>query len=221
MASKVMEGFPGALKDGVWCGNPVREEIAALPSPEKRFAQRSGAMRLLVVGGSRGALAINELIPQALALLDSSERPVVLHQTGNAHLEKTREMYQSAGVNAEVVPFIDKMEDAYRWADFAVCRAGALTIAELTAAGLGSLLIPFPYAIDDHQTHNGELLVTQGAALMYQQSELSAQALADQIKAFNEDPKRRLEMAQRARGLAKTDAAGEVARVCLEVARDR
>jgi UDP-N-acetylglucosamine--N-acetylmuramyl-(pentapeptide) pyrophosphoryl-undecaprenol N-acetylglucosamine transferase len=225
IASRVMQGFPGTLQGGEWCGNPVRPAIAKLAPPQQRFASRKGSARLLVLGGSRGALAINKLLPQALAQIDDRVRPEVMHQTGKAHLQSTIDDYQNYGINlkagkVKVMAFIDEMEDAYAWADFVICRAGALTIAELTAAGLGSLLIPFPYAIDDHQTANGQLLVDQSAAHMIQQAELSAEILAKEINIFCASPERRLNMAMRARELAKNDAAQVVASVCMEVAND-
>ena len=217
IARRVMQGFPNALKRGEWCGNPVRPSIANMSSPDKRFAERTGAVKLLVLGGSRGALAINKILPQALAMVDSAIRPEVMHQTGKLHCEQTVELYKAAGVEAQVVPFIDKMDEAYSWADFAICRAGALTVAELTCAGLGSILIPFPYAIDDHQTVNGKLLVEQGSATMIQQKELTAKMLAEEITKLCNSRSRLLEMAMRARELSKIGAASRVAKVCMEV----
>ena len=223
IATRVMQGFPDTLKGGEWCGNPVRPAIANLAPPQKRLAKRKGATKLLILGGSRGALAINSMLPKALARIDSSVRPEVIHQTGKAHLQATINDYQKLGLNVKngkinVVAFIDGMEDAYGWADFVICRAGALTVAELTSAGLGSLLIPFPFAIDDHQTSNGQLLVDQGAATMLQQSQLTPEILANEINSICNRPKQRLNMAMCARELAKNDAAQAVARVCLEVA---
>jgi UDP-N-acetylglucosamine--N-acetylmuramyl-(pentapeptide) pyrophosphoryl-undecaprenol N-acetylglucosamine transferase len=214
----VMQGFPGALANGEWCGNPVRSEIAGLTAPEQRLADREGLPRLLVLGGSRGALAINQMLPAALALIEPSQRPQVRHQTGKLHCAETQALYAAAGVSAKVVPFIDQMDEAYGWADFAICRAGALTVAELTSAGLGALLIPFPFAIDNHQTVNGQLLVEQGAALMIAQSDLTPALLAKQITALCGDSEGRLKMAVSARQLAKTGAAERVADICLEVA---
>lgn len=223
IAHRVMQGFPDTLAGGEWCGNPVRQAIAELPAPQDRLNSRQSRTRLLVLGGSRGALAINKLVPEALAKLDSSRRPEVMHQTGKAHFESTKQQYQQLGINIQpeinqVLPFIDDMAAAYNWADFVICRAGALTIAELTAAGLGSLLIPFPFAIDDHQTANGQLLVKQGAARLIQQADLSADILAEQMAEIISSPKLRLDMAVRARELAKNNAAQRVADVCLEVA---
>ena len=221
-ATKVMQGFPNTLKRGEWCGNPVRFDIANLPSPEVRFAGRTGKARVLIVGGSRGALAINQILPEALKEMDEAIRPEVLHQTGKIHWQDTLELYDAQGLNTQseqikVVDFIESMASAYEWADFVICRAGALTISELTSAGLGSLLIPFPFAIDDHQTANGQLLVSQGAAVMVQQSELSAERLAEKLIGICGDAEKRLDMALRARELAKNSAAGDVARICMEV----
>ena len=223
IATRVMQGFPDTLRGGEWCGNPVRPAIANLAPPQQRFAERKGATKLLILGGSRGALAINSMLPKALARIDSSVRPEVIHQTGRAHLQATIDDYQNLGLNVKngkinVVAFIDAMEDAYDWADFVICRAGALTLAELTSAGLGSLLIPFPFAIDDHQTSNGQLLVDQGAASMLQQSQLTPEILANEINSICNRPEQRLNMAMCARELAKNDAAQTVAKVCLEVA---
>ena len=218
IAQRVMQGFPGVFAKGEWCGNPVRPSIANLAPPQQRLAGREGLPRLLVLGGSRGALAINKLLPAALALIEPSQRPQVRHQAGKLHCTETQALYETAGVKAEVVPFIAQMDEAYGWADFAICRAGALTVAELTSAGLGSLLIPFPFAIDDHQTVNGQLLVDQGAALMQAQDNLTAASLAQQISLVCGDPERCLQMATNARKLAKAGAAERVAHVCLEVA---
>jgi UDP-N-acetylglucosamine--N-acetylmuramyl-(pentapeptide) pyrophosphoryl-undecaprenol N-acetylglucosamine transferase len=223
-ATKVMQGFPNTLKRGEWCGNPVRFDIANLPPPQVRFAGRTGKTRVLIVGGSRGALAINTLLPKALKQIDEEIRPEILHQTGKVHWQGTLDLYYAQDLNPQseqikVVDFIESMAAAYEWADFVICRAGALTIAELTSAGLGSLLIPFPFAIDDHQTANGQLLVSQGAAVMVQQSQLSAEQLAEQLVVICGDAEKRLNMAMRARELAKNSAAQEVARICMEVSR--
>lgn len=223
LATRVMQGFPDTLHKGEWCGNPVRTEIASIEPPHKRFANRQGRSRMLVLGGSRGALALNKLIPAALALVDVEVRPTVLHQTGTAHLQITQDAYKQQGLEVkgqhiETTAFIDNMENAYAWADFVICRAGALTITELASIGLGALLVPFPHAIDDHQTSNGSLLVKGGAAKLVQQRDLSPEALAELISSFSESPDRCLAMAEAARSLAKNDAADRVAAVCLEVA---
>ncbi|MDA8936277.1 undecaprenyldiphospho-muramoylpentapeptide beta-N-acetylglucosaminyltransferase [Porticoccaceae bacterium] len=226
IAARVMQGFPDTLSKGEWCGNPVRPEIAQLAPPQERFTARSGSTRVLVLGGSRGALAINNLLPKALAQMDGNQRPDVLHQTGSAHWQATCDQYRQQGLKIidqqlEVVPFIDDMAGAYDWADFVICRSGALTVAELTSAGLGALLIPFPHAIDDHQTKNADWLVARGAAKLLQQSDLTDQLLAEQISLLCSAPKLRLDMAMRARELAQNDAAQRVADVCLEVGYER
>lgn len=222
-ARRVLQGFPNTLARGEWLGNPVRSAIAQLTSPEQRLQNRQGKLRLLIVGGSRGALAINQLLPKALAKLDAELMPDVWHQTGKAHLEITQEAYrqQSIEINGDsirVVPFIQSMAEAYHWCDFVICRAGALTIAELTSAGVGALLIPFPFAIDDHQTRNGQLLVDHGAAMMIAQTDITEQSLSELIADISGNPDKRLSMAINARKLAKNDAAEKVAKICLEVA---
>lgn len=217
-ARRVLTGFAGALPGGIWVGNPVRESIAALPPPAVRMGGREGAPRLLVLGGSLGARALNLAVPKALALLPPTRRPEVLHQCGKRGLDETRQAYAEAGVAADVVPFIDDMAAAYGRADLAVCRAGALTLAELTAAGLGALLVPFPHAVDDHQTRNAEALVAIGAAELTKESDLDVQTLAQRLGALLQDRSALLAMATAARTLAKPGAAEEIARACLEVA---
>ncbi len=214
LADKAMTAFPDALKGAEWTGNPVRRDIAAIAPPEARFAGRSGPLRLLVVGGSLGAQALNECVPQALALLEP--RPTVVHQSGDKHLEALRANYRAAGVEGELVPFIDDMAQRYAEADLVICRAGAITIAELSAGGMASVLVPFPHAVDDHQSANARFLAEQGAALLLPQPELTPRKLADTLRSL-ERP-RLLEMARRARGLGKPDAARQVAARCMEIA---
>ncbi|MHA6205224.1 undecaprenyldiphospho-muramoylpentapeptide beta-N-acetylglucosaminyltransferase [Dyella soli] len=217
-AQRVLAGFSDALPGAEWVGNPVRGAIAALPPPGERLAQRDGRPRLLVLGGSLGARALNLALPQALALLSPAQRPDVLHQCGNRGLDEAREAYAKAGVEAQVVPFIEDMAGTYAWADLAVCRAGALTLAELTAAGLGAVLVPFPHAVDDHQTRNAEALVAAGAAELMQEKDLDVQQLAQRLEALLENRGRLIAMAEAARTLAKPDAAAVIARACMEVA---
>ena len=214
IANRVLEAFPGALPGGEWVGNPVRKEIEALP-----VAQQVGdrSLQLLVLGGSLGALAINQQVPAALALLEQGARPQVRHQCGRAHQADTEKAYGAAGVDASIEPFIADMAEAYGWADMVICRAGALTVAELTAAGVGALLIPYPHAIDDHQTQNGEWLVAQGAALLMQQSDLTAEKLAALISEWSCDHDYLQSMAVNARKMAKAGVAESVANVCMEV----
>jgi UDP-N-acetylglucosamine--N-acetylmuramyl-(pentapeptide) pyrophosphoryl-undecaprenol N-acetylglucosamine transferase len=215
VADKVMVAFPGALKGGEWTGNPVRREIADVAPPEQRFAGRSGPLRLLVVGGSLGAQALNDAVPRALALL--AEKPVVVHQSGEKHLEALRANYTAAGVEGELVAFVDDMARRYAAADVVICRAGAVTIAELSAAGMASVLVPFPHAVDDHQTANARFLAERGAAILLPQGELTPQRLARLIGRL--DRPALLEMARKARALGKPEAAQLVARRCMEIAR--
>lgn len=221
LATRVMEAFPGSLPvrlQPLHTGNPVRGAITRVAPPAERFAGREGPMRLLVLGGSLGAQALNDSLPQALARIDTARRPRVRHQTGTRNLDAAREAYARAGVEAEIVPFIEDMAEAYAWADLVVCRAGALTIAELTAVGVAAILVPYPHAVDDHQTGNARYLVEAGAALLIPQPELEAAALAEVIEGFARDPERRLRMAAAARGLARPEAARVVAQECLRLA---
>lgn len=221
IAQKVLSGFPDVLPHAIWCGNPVRSDIAALPDPRQRYGARNGKLNVLVVGGSLGARAINEVLPKALALMPQDVRPNVLHQTGKQHFETVKQAYQRAGVQAEIKPFMDEMARHYGNADLVICRAGALTVAELAAAGVASILIPFPFAVDDHQTRNAQFLSQRGAAVLLPQSELSAEKIAHLLRDLGDGKRGReklLAMAQQARGLAKADAALAVARICGELA---
>ena len=218
LARRVLAGFADALPGAEWVGNPVREAIATLPPPAQRMADGRGRPRLLVLGGSLGARALNLALPQALALLEPDQRPEVLHQCGTRGLDETRAAYAAAGVEAQVTPFIDDMAASYGWADLAVCRAGALTLAELSAAGLGALLVPFPHAVDDHQTRNAEVFVAVGAAEVTQERDLDIKTLAQRLATLLGDRPQLLAMAEAARTLAKPDAAQTIARACLEVA---
>jgi UDP-N-acetylglucosamine--N-acetylmuramyl-(pentapeptide) pyrophosphoryl-undecaprenol N-acetylglucosamine transferase len=214
VSDKVMVAFPGALKDAEWTGNPVRAEIAAIEPPEVRFGGRSGPLNLLVVGGSLGAQALNEALPKALSLL--TDRPVVVHQAGEKHLDLLKSNYASAGVNGELVAFIDDMARRYAAADLVICRAGAVTVAELSTGGMASILVPFPHAVDDHQTANARFLADNGAAILIQQRELTPEKLAALIGSL--DRGRLLDMARKARALGKPGAAQLVARRCIQLA---
>ena len=216
LARRVLSGFPNVLPTAQWVGNPVRADIAVLGEPNSRYQVRSGVLNVLVVGGSLGAKAINEVLPSALALLSEVDRPKVVHQTGKAHFSTTELAYQTAQVTAEVRPFLDDMAERYAWADLVICRAGALTVAELAAVGVASLLIPFPYAVDDHQTFNAKFLSEHGAAILLPQTELTAEKLAQLLSELNRE--KLLRMALQARSLAKTDAAEQVAIVCSALA---
>lgn len=220
LARSVLEAFPGSFPANrrTRCvGNPVRADILALPAPAQRLADRTGRARLLVLGGSGGALTINTLVPAALARLDEAQRPEVRHQAGRT-LEAARAAYREQGVDADVTPYIDDMAAAYAWADLVVCRSGALTVAELAAAGLGALLIPYPYAVDDHQRVNGEYLTARGAAELIPQAELDAGRLAARLSELCGDRGQLRRMAAAARGAAWPRATAEIADACLEVA---
>jgi len=217
VADKVMAAFPNALRGAEWTGNPVRAEIAALDPPKARYAARSGPLNLLVIGGSLGAKALNEAVPAALARMPEAGRPRVVHQAGAQHLESVRAAYAAQQVAGEVVAFIDDMAARYAQADVVVCRAGAMTVAELAVAGLPGVLIPYPYAVDDHQSANARFLAEQGAALLLPQAELTPQRLAELLGGL--DRARLLDMAQKARALGKPDAARVVAERCMELAR--
>jgi UDP-N-acetylglucosamine--N-acetylmuramyl-(pentapeptide) pyrophosphoryl-undecaprenol N-acetylglucosamine transferase len=215
-ARRILTGFPDVFKKGDWCGNPVRPEIAALAEPASKFAERSGVLRILVVGGSLGAQALNQTVPQALALIPKGERPQIVHQSGEKHIDALRASYQQAGVDAHLVPFIDDMAGAYEWADLVICRSGALTVAELAAAGAASILVPFPHAVDDHQTCNARFLSNAGAAILLPQTELSAEKLS-LLRTLSRGQLQ--QMAEKARALAKPDAAEVVAKACIEVVK--
>ncbi|HHC71403.1 MAG TPA: undecaprenyldiphospho-muramoylpentapeptide beta-N-acetylglucosaminyltransferase [Thiotrichales bacterium] len=219
IARRVACAFPAAFpgRRVVVTGNPVREEIAALPAPAERWAGRRGPLRLLVLGGSLGAQALNLTVPAALGRLPAGGRPLVRHQTGRGKLEETRAAYAEAGVEGELEEFLEEMAEAYGWADLVVCRAGALTISELAAAGVGALLVPYPHAVDDHQTRNGAWLVEAGAARMIDQRELDAERLAAELAAL--DRPALLAMAEAARAVARPNAAAELAEICLEEGR--
>jgi UDP-N-acetylglucosamine--N-acetylmuramyl-(pentapeptide) pyrophosphoryl-undecaprenol N-acetylglucosamine transferase len=224
IATRVLEAFPGSFpseRRALTVGNPVRASIAALPEPGERLAGRSGRLRLLVLGGSQGAAALNERVPAALALLPAEQRPEVWHQTGARLHQAALTAYEQAGVTAQLTPFIADMAGAYGWADVALCRAGALTVAELAAAGLGALLVPFPYAIDDHQSANARFLERQGAARVLPQASLTPQLLAQRLQDLLSDRGGLLRIAQAARALARSDAAERVAALCVEYSLNR
>jgi UDP-N-acetylglucosamine--N-acetylmuramyl-(pentapeptide) pyrophosphoryl-undecaprenol N-acetylglucosamine transferase len=222
VAGRVLQAFPRTFPRAETTGNPVRAEIAAVTEPVQRFAEHTGPIRLLVVGGSLGAAALNQTVPAALAELDPAIRPVVHHQTGQRNLEAARQHYREAGVEAELLPFVDDMAAAYAWADLVLCRAGALTVSELAAAGAPAVLVPFPYAVDDHQTHNARFLVDAGAATLVPQQQLTAAHLAELVRDVSMDPtegRRRLTaMARAARARALPAAARQVADISLALA---
>lgn len=216
LADRVLVAFPGALAGATWTGNPVRAELAQMAPPAERFANREGALQLLVVGGSLGARALNEAVPAALGRIAPAKRPRVTHQSGKGNLDALRDAYRQAGVEAEVVEFVDDMATAYARADLVICRAGAITVAELAAVGVASVLVPFPFAVDDHQSANARFLAERGAAVLVPQKDLDPASLATLVEGFDRG---RLErMARLAREAARPDSAAEVATVCEEAA---
>lgn len=220
-AKTVMEAFPGSFGNNVvtrCTGNPVRADLASLPEPAERLGDRQGPVRLLVLGGSLGAKAINETLPKALEMMPAAEQPEVRHQCGTRNQAEAEQAWQSAGIEVRLEPFIDDMAAAYGWADLVLCRAGALTVAELCAVGLGAILVPFPYAVDDHQAHNSAQMVKAGAAVMIRQHDLTPEGLAETLSGLTGDRDRVRNMAEAARGLARRDAAERVVNYCLEAA---
>ncbi|MFV0662502.1 undecaprenyldiphospho-muramoylpentapeptide beta-N-acetylglucosaminyltransferase [Denitromonas sp.] len=219
VADRIVTGFPKVIKGSRWLGNPVRADIVALPSPDARFADRDGPLRVLVIGGSLGAKVLNDTVPRALASLAESIRPTVVHQAGASQIDALRASYAAAGIDGDLRPFIDDMAAAYAEADVVICRAGALTVAELAAAGVASILVPLPHAVDDHQTGNARFLADRGAAYLLPQSELSAERLAGILRGL--DRRRLRDMANAARAQARPDAAAEVAQQCRELAGEK
>lgn len=215
LATVVLQAFPAVFKNATTTGNPVRQSICELSKPEDRLEQRQGNLRLLVIGGSLGAVKLNEVIPQALAKIDVDKRPQVIHQTGLKNIEAAKAIYSDAGVDAKVEAFIDDMPSVYEWADLVICRAGAMTVFELAAAGVASILVPYPYAVDDHQTQNAVYLEHAGAAIVKQQDELSADWVADVIGDFSVNRKKLIDMAVAARTLAIPGSAKTIADACL------
>jgi UDP-N-acetylglucosamine--N-acetylmuramyl-(pentapeptide) pyrophosphoryl-undecaprenol N-acetylglucosamine transferase len=223
-ADRIFLGFPDAMRGKhaskvQWVGNPLREEIVAVAPPAQRFAGRSGPLKLLVLGGSLGAKALNDRVPVALALLAPVQRPLVTHQAGAAHIDVLRRAYAEAGATAECVAFIPDMARRYADADLIICRGGALTVAEIAAVGVGSVIVPLPGAIADEQTHNARLLVDVGAASLIPETELTAQLLADMLAGYERESL--LAMAIAARTVASVDATERVAAACIELAAMR
>lgn len=220
IANRVMVGFPEVLinnRNHYYVGNPVRRSIAAIPSPEERLQDRQGKLNLLVVGGSLGALALNETVPAAIALMTPENRPRVMHQVGRGKLETTRQQYQQLVLHADCMEFIEDMASAYAWADLVICRAGAMTVAEIAAAGVVAVFVPYPYAIYDHQTLNARFLSDQEAAFLMPQEQFTAERLSALLAELTEDRPRLLELSLRARQSALPDATRKVADICNEV----
>jgi UDP-N-acetylglucosamine--N-acetylmuramyl-(pentapeptide) pyrophosphoryl-undecaprenol N-acetylglucosamine transferase len=220
LARRVLEAFPGSFPANVKAqavGNPVRREITQLAPPAQRFAARQGAIRVLVVGGSQGATKLNTIVPFALAQAKVAAPFEVLHQSGERWIEAARASYAQAGVGARLQPFIEDMAEAYGWADLVICRSGALTVSELAAAGVGSVLVPFAAATDDHQTCNASFLVNEGAAVMIAERELDAQRLGAELSRLCAARDNLLAMDERARALSRPRAAEQLADACVEL----
>ena len=220
-ARVVLQAFPGSFSDNGKArtvGNPVRDDISSLPQPGERYAQRGGPLRLLVLGGSLGALALNRSVAAAVALLSPGVRPSIRHQAGERTIDAARVAYADAGVEADVIPFIANMAEAYNWADVVICRAGALTVAEIAAAGLPAVFVPYPYAVDDHQSANARGIVDAGAAVLIQEDALTPQSLKNALLQLGQTRDELRVRAERARNEARPDALGSIADVCLQVA---
>ena len=223
LARVVLEAFPGSFARDVHArviGNPVRSDISAVAPPAARFTGRTGPVRILVIGGSQGAIRLNAVVPFALKRLSSWLAFDVRHQAGERWIEAGRASYAQAGVRADVRPFIEDMSEAYGWADLVICRAGALTVSELAAVGIGAILVPYPSAADDHQAHNAQYLVREGAAVLIPDRELTAERLASELQRLCAGRGKLLVMAERARALAKPGAAADLAASCLALARE-
>lgn len=216
LADRVFTAFPEVFKTGHWVGNPLRKAFTEQAQPAARFAGRSGPLRLLVVGGSLGAKALNDTVPQALALMSASQRPTVIHQSGAKQIDALRANYQAVGVEAELVPFIEDMATAFAQADVVICRAGASTVTELAAVGVAAMLVPFPFAVDDHQTTNAQFLVSAGGGWLMPQAELTPQGLADWLSGL--DRSQLVAVAEKASAQKKTNATREVLMACEELA---
>ncbi len=212
VADRVFTAFPNVIKGATWCGNPLREPFLVVDAPAQRFGARSGPLRVLVLGGSLGAQALNERVPKALALIAEDRRPSVVHQSGERQIEALRASYAAAGVQAELTPFIDDTARAMAEADLVICRAGASTVTEIAAVGAAALFVPFPFAVDDHQTHNARFLVDQGAAWLMPQAQLAPESLAQWLAGLERTTL--LEKATRARALAKLQATDALVHAC-------
>ena len=215
ISARVLSGFPDALPKAEVVGNPVRQDLVDLAEPMLRYAQRTGPLRVLVVGGSLGATALNSILPEALAQLPESQRPQVTHQSGAQHIDTLRASYLLAGVNAECVAFIDNMAEALGQADLLICRAGAMTVAEVAAAGVAALFVPYPHAVDDHQTANASFLSRDGSAWLMQQETLTATRLSEWLALRGREEL--CAVAQRARAHARPLAAQRIADICEEI----
>ena len=224
MANRVLAGvadciftaFPNVLKKAVWVGNPLRQDFLNKPSPAERFADRTGPLKLWVVGGSLGAQALNEIVPKALALMPEHKRPVVVHQSGAKQIDALRSNYEKAGVQADLTPFIEDTAQAFAQADLIICRSGASTVTEIAAVGAAAIYVPFPFAVDDHQTTNAQFLVAEGGGWLMPQADLTPQALADKLESITREEL--LACAEKAWALKKTQATREVVAACEALA---
>jgi len=225
MANKVLAGvarrtfsaFPGVLKQARWIGNPLREAFLQQPTPAQRFEGRTGPLKVLVVGGSLGAKALNDIVPKALALIPAAQRPTVVHQSGARQIDELRANYAAAGVDAQLTPFIDDTAQAFADADLVICRAGASTVTELAAVGAAALFVPFPHAVDDHQTTNARFIVDAGGGWLVQQRDLTPADLAQRMQGL--DRAELLRKAQAAHAVARTSATADMVQACEELAR--
>lgn len=217
VADRVFTAFPNVFKKAEWVGNPLRAPFLHQPAPAERFAGRSGPLRLLVVGGSLGAKALNDVVPQALALLPKAQRPQVTHQSGEKQIDALRANYVAAGVQADLTPFIDNTAQAFAEADLIVCRSGASTVTEIAAVGAAALFVPFPAAVDDHQTTNARFLVDAGAAWLVPQKELTAHSLAQTLQTVQRE--QLMAMAEKAKQMEKTEAVAAVVSACEQLAK--
>lgn len=218
VADKTLCAFPKALPGAAWVGNPLRAGMGQIATPANRYGSRSGRLNILVVGGSLGAAALNDVVPQALVKIPKESRPVVIHQAGEKHVEALRQKYSDLNVEASVQPFIDDMVAAYANADLVICRAGAMTVAELSAVGVASYLVPFPYAVDDHQTANAKFLSDVGAAVLMPQPQMTADALANYLQTVTRSDLQK--MAEAALSQAKPHATEDVAEVCKQLTKE-
>ena len=216
VADRVFTAFPDVLKKAQWVGNPLRSAFTRQAAPSERFAGRTGPLRLLVAGGSLGAQALNDIVPRALALIPAADRPLVTHQSGATQIDALRANYQAAGVQAELTPFIDDTASAFAAADIIVCRAGASTVTEIAAVGAAAVFVPFPFAVDDHQTTNARFLVNAGGGWLVQQSDLTPEGLAKML--LNSERTALVDIAEKAKNMQKINATREVVAACEELA---
>ncbi len=217
VADRVFTAFPDVMRKARWIGNPLRADFLRQPPPHERFAGRTGPLRVLVVGGSLGAQALNDIVPKALALMPAGERPIVLHQSGARQIDQLRANYAAAGVEAELTPFVEDTAQAFAAADLVICRAGASTVTEIAAVGAAAVYVPFPHAVDDHQTTNARFIVDAGGGWLVQQRDLTAEGLASLIQGT--DRQELLRKAQAAQTVARTSATADMVQACEELAK--